>query len=93
LDLLFNIQRSVGYISETLQEMGAAAAAYNAQVRIPLPVLGEVDEIFQGRKPCLTVVDGHSFLVLNLSAPKVVEENRASRDSVQCFRDRWGIQE
>jgi hypothetical protein len=68
LDLLFDIQRSVGYISETLQEMGVAAAAYNAQVQIPLPVLGEADEIFQGRKPCLTVVDGHSFLVLNLSA-------------------------
>jgi hypothetical protein len=30
--------------------------------------LGEADEIFQGRHPCLTVVDGRSFLVLNLSA-------------------------
>jgi hypothetical protein len=30
--------------------------------------LGEADEIFQGRQPCLTVVDGRSFLVLNLSA-------------------------
>lgn len=67
LDLLFNVQRSVGYISETLQEMGLAAAAYNAQIQIPLAVLGEADEIFQGRNPCLTVVDGRSFLVLNLS--------------------------
>jgi hypothetical protein len=30
--------------------------------------LGEADEIFQGRQPCLTMVDGRSFLVLNLSA-------------------------
>ena len=67
LDLLFNVQRSVGYISETLQEMGLAAAAYNVQIQIPLAVLGEADEIFQGRNPCLTVVDGRSFLVLNLS--------------------------
>jgi hypothetical protein len=67
LDLVFNVQRSVGYISQTLQEMGLAAAAYNVQIQIPLAVLGEADEIFQGRNPCLTVVDGRSFLVLNLS--------------------------
>jgi hypothetical protein len=30
--------------------------------------LAEADEIFQGRQPCLTLVDGRSFLVLNLSA-------------------------
>jgi hypothetical protein len=34
---------------------------------VPLPILGEADEIFQGRKPCLTLVDGRSFLVLNLA--------------------------
>ncbi len=37
-------------------------------MRVPLPVLGEADEIFAGRKPCLAVVDGRSFLVLNLAA-------------------------
>jgi hypothetical protein len=68
MELLFGVSRSVGYISQTLQESGVAAAAYNASVRIPLPMLGELDEIFQGRKPCLTIVDGRSFLVLNLSA-------------------------
>jgi hypothetical protein len=68
LHLLFKIQRSIGYISETLQDIGAAAAEYNAHLAIPLPVQGEADEIFQGRTPCLTVVDGRSFLVLNLSA-------------------------
>jgi len=74
LELLFGVSRSIGYISETLQESGAAAAAYNARIRIPLPVLGELDEIFQGRKPCLTIVDGRSFLVLNISPAECREE-------------------
>jgi len=34
---------------------------------VPLPILGEADEIFQGRKPCLTLVDGRSFLMLSLT--------------------------
>jgi len=46
LALLFGIHRSVGCISQTLQEAGAAAAAYNASLSIPLPVLGEADKIF-----------------------------------------------
>jgi hypothetical protein len=48
-------------------------------MRVPLPVLGEADEIFSGRKPCLTVVDGCSFLILNLSAAE-------SRDATN-----WGL--
>jgi regulator of protease activity HflC (stomatin/prohibitin superfamily) len=68
LKLLFSVSRSIGYISETLQDVGAAAADYNDSIRIPLPMLGELDETFQGRNPCLTVVDGRSFLVLNLTA-------------------------
>jgi hypothetical protein len=79
LDLLFAVQRSVGHISETLQEVGERVAAYNASVSVPLPVLGEADEIFQGRQPCLTVVDGRSFLVLNLSSAE-------SRDGTT-----WGL--
>lgn len=67
LELLLGVERSVGYISRTLQAAGHKAAAYNQAVMIPLPVLGEADEIFQGRQPCLTVVDGRSFLVLNLT--------------------------
>ncbi len=67
LKLLFGVQRSVGYISQTLKKAGAAAAAYTARLTVPLPVLAEADEIFQGRRPCLTVVDGRSFLVLCLS--------------------------
>jgi hypothetical protein len=72
LTLLFEVSRSVGYISETLQEVGAVAADYNASLRIPQPLLGELDETFQGRQPCLTVVDGRSFMILNLQA----EEHR-----------------
>lgn len=67
LFLLFQVPRSVGHISQTLQEVGAAAAQDNESLLLPLPVLGEADEIFQGRRPCLTVVDGRSFLVLHLS--------------------------
>lgn len=68
LELLFGIDRSVGHINQTLQIAGAAAKEKNEMMRVPLPVLGEADEIFAGRKPCLTVVDGRSFLVLNLTA-------------------------
>jgi hypothetical protein len=79
LELLFGVRRSVGYISQTLQAVGRAADRLNDGMRVPLPVLGEADEIFAGRKPCLTVVDGRSFLVLNLSAA-------ASRDATN-----WGL--
>jgi len=67
LNLLLGITRSVGYISETLTAAGEWATAYNLGITVPLPILGEADEIFQGRKPCLTLVDGRSFLVLNLT--------------------------
>jgi hypothetical protein len=79
LGLLFGIDRSTGYISQTLSAVGEQAASYNQQISVPLPILGEADEIFQGRKPCLTVVDGRSFLVLNLTPA-------ASRDSTT-----WGL--
>jgi len=67
LDLILGVTRSVGYISETLTAAGEQATDYNLGLRIPLPVLGEADEVFQGHTPCLTVVDGRSFLVLNLT--------------------------
>jgi hypothetical protein len=79
LELLFGVQRSVGHISQTLQAAGAAAERQNKGMRVPLPVLGEADEIFAGRQPCLTVVDGRSFLVLNLAAAE-------SRDATH-----WGL--
>jgi hypothetical protein len=68
LELLFERHCATGLLSETLRAYGEVAQQYNAQLTIPLPVLGEVDEIFQGQQPCLTVVDGRSFLVLHLSA-------------------------
>ena len=79
LRLLFGVQRSVGYISQTLTAAGEQATAYNLGVTVPLPILGEADEIFQGRKPCLTLVDGRSFLVLNLTPAQ-------SRDGTS-----WGL--
>lgn len=79
LSLLLGVTRSAGYISQTLVAAGAPATAYNLSVRVPLPILGEADEIFQGRQPCLTLVDGRSFLVLNLTPA-------ASRDATT-----WGL--
>lgn len=67
LELLCAQHCALGFISETLQAAGQAAQVENARVMIPLPVLGEADEIFQGHRPCLTVVDGRSFLVLHLA--------------------------
>ncbi|MGB6380338.1 MAG: hypothetical protein WBF55_07210 [Syntrophobacteria bacterium] len=74
LQLLFGVNRSIGYISETLQEAGQRAMVYNKSIRIPQSILAEADEIFQGRRPCLTVVDGRSFLVLNLSPAEARDE-------------------
>jgi hypothetical protein len=68
LDLLLGVERSSGYISEKAQAIGAAALEYNRDLRLPISVLAEADEIFQGQQPCLTLVDGRSFLVLSLSA-------------------------
>jgi hypothetical protein len=67
LALLFGVKRSVGYISQTLSAAGEQAQAHHVSITLPLPILGEADEIFQGRQPCLTLVDGRSFVVVNLS--------------------------
>ena len=83
LELLFGKHRALGLISETLQAAGEAAQAYNVELALPVTVLGEADEIFQGGQPCLTVVDGHSFLALNLSA----EDNRDATTWGTTFLD------
>ncbi len=67
LELLFGTPRSVGFVHQTLQAVGRLAGEQNERLSVALPVLGEADEIFQGRQPCLTVVDGRSFLVLRLT--------------------------
>lgn len=74
LEMLFGVKRSVGYINQTLHEAGRRADAYNKQMRTEQPILAEVDEIFQGRRPCLTVVDGRSFLLLNLTPVETRDE-------------------
>ena len=68
LDLMLDVQRSTGYISQIAKGIGADALDYTQKQRLPILALAEADEIFQGRKPCLTLVDGRSFLVLSLSA-------------------------
>lgn len=72
LAVLFGAHRSTGTICQTAQRLGERALSYQRGLRLPLAALAEADEIFQGRQPCLTLVDGRSFLVLNLSA----EEHR-----------------
>jgi hypothetical protein len=74
LQLLLGVGRSVGSIHATLVELGEKAAAYNAEMKPTSPVLGEADEIFCAGKPCLTVVDGDSFAVLNISAAERRDE-------------------
>lgn len=74
LEMLFGVHKSIGYINQTLQEAGERAAEYNAQMVTKQPMLGEADEIFQGRRPCLTVVDGRSFLLLNLTPADARDE-------------------
>jgi len=71
LEVILDTHRSIGFISETFQQ--------NRQLAFPEPVLGEADEIFQGRRPCLTVVDARSFAILQLSP-------QAERDAVT-----WGV--
>src|SRR3972149_1772249 len=68
LDLRFDVHRSSGYISQTAKKIGAEALEYTQSLSLPMLALAEADEIFQGQKPCLTLVDGRSFLVLSLSA-------------------------
>ena len=74
LDLLFDVQRSTGYISQTANKIGAEALEYTQGMSLPILALAEADEIFQGRKPCLTLVDGRSFLVLSLTAQEHRDE-------------------
>lgn len=79
LRLLLGVTRSVGHISRTLNAASEQAQAYHLGLSVPLPLLGEADEIFQGRQPCLTVVDGRSFLVVHLTPAE-------SRDATT-----WGL--
>ena len=68
IELIFGIRRSVGYICQTARAVETEARTYNQGLKIPIQALAETDEIYQGQNPCLTLVDGRSFLVLSLSA-------------------------
>lgn len=78
LQEIIDTRCSTGFISQTLNLVGKSANRLNQRDIPEKPVLGEADEIFQGHQPCLTVVDGRSFAVLQLSPQK-------SRDA-----DTWG---
>jgi hypothetical protein len=76
---MLGMDRSLGYISETLKQAGECASELNSHDVPNNPVLAEADEIFHCHKPCLTLVDGHSFMVLHLSP-------QSHRDSTT-----WGV--
>lgn len=67
LKTMLGTHRSTGFISQTLKAAGETAVKQNQLLTSPKPILGEADEIFQGRQPCLTVVDKDSFAVIYLS--------------------------
>lgn len=67
LELVLGTPRCVGYISQKAKKLGACALEYIQGLSLPIVALAEADEIFQGRQPCLTLVDGRSFLALSLS--------------------------
>jgi hypothetical protein len=67
LEIILGTHRSTGFISQTLKAAGETAVRQNQLLIFPKPILGEADEIFQGRQPCLTVVDKDSFAVIHLS--------------------------
>ncbi len=79
LALLFGQACSLGYIQRTLQGAGERARADNQRLQPTQPILAEADEIFKTRRPCLTVVDGRSFLVLNLAR------------QADCDQTTWGV--
>lgn len=68
LELVLGTPRSVGFISQKAKKLGACAQKYTQGLSLPILALAEADEIFQGRQPCLTLVDGRSFLALSLSS-------------------------
>jgi len=79
LEEILDTHCSIGSISQTLRLAGEAAKKQNQLLVPKQPILGEADEIFQGRQPCLTIVDGNSFAVLQIS-PQI------SRDALT-----WGV--
>lgn len=67
LATLFGVKRSLGFLSQSAQRLGERAKTYQQGLHFALQALAEGDEIFQGHRPCLTVVEGRSFLVLHLA--------------------------
>jgi hypothetical protein len=79
LQLLFGQHCSLGYLQHTLRAAGERAQAENQRLQPAQPILGEADEIYKAHRPCLTVLDGRSLLVLNLAAQS------------DCDRTTWGV--
>lgn len=76
---VFDLHRSIGYISGVLDRAGAAAHTGLAQLCPPRPVRADLDEIFSGATPHLALIDHDSTLILAL-------EQAERRDATT-----WGV--
>ena len=79
IELLFGQHCGLGFIEQTLQQAGECARGENQKLQPAQPIQAELDEIFQTRHPCLTLIDGASALLLNL-APQT-----------ECDATTWGV--
>lgn len=76
---VFDVDRSIGYLSGVLDRAGLAAHAWLEQVCPPNPIRADLDEIFSGRTPHLAMIDHDSTLILAL-------QRAQARDSTT-----WGV--
>lgn len=79
LEEVFDVHRSIGYISTVLDEAGDAAHGFLERLCPPRPIRADLDEIFTGATPHLAVVDHDSTLIVALQRTR-------NRDSTA-----WGV--
>lgn len=79
LEEAFGHRRSIGYISTVLDQAGVAAHSTLERLCPVKPLRADLDEIFSGSRPHLTIIDHDSTLILSL-------QSASSRDSTT-----WGV--
>jgi hypothetical protein len=79
LEWLFGARVSLGNIQHILRQAGTHARAENQRLHPVQPMQAELDEIFQTGRPCLTVIDHQSALLLHLG------------QAADCDLVTWGV--
>lgn len=79
LEEAFDLRRSIGYISGVLDQAGVGAHANLGHTCPAKPIRADLDEIFSGSTPHLTLIDHDSTLILAL-------QKADSRDATT-----WGV--